>query len=117
VEKTVRNKQFLGLNFRILVACRRDGIEEQCAHEKALTLSAALGSQRQTTGFQELKWSNEVEYLSYMKGKSWSHVPPRSKALHQHKSPSTEAYGYLLTLLSRKFTDFFMNDHGDANCI
>jgi len=30
---------------------------------------------------------------------------------------STEACGYLLTFLSRKITAFFMNDHGDANCI
>jgi hypothetical protein len=30
---------------------------------------------------------------------------------------STEACGYLLTLLSRKINAFFMNDHGDANCI
>jgi hypothetical protein len=30
---------------------------------------------------------------------------------------STEACGYLLTLLSRKIIALFTNDYGDANCI
>jgi hypothetical protein len=83
-----------------LAAYLRDGIEEQCAHEKALILSVVLGSQRQKTGFSEaaklvrpgLKWSSAVEYLLYMKGKIRSHVPPRSKALLPHKPPSRDRY-------------------------